>query len=120
MAQTISRKLNIANKSTDDIFIDLDRAQSYIKTIKSDLTDLTNSLKRIKKAYVELRDNPKTKGKFKKTVSKMANGAANKVNKTNALKNSLEASMLKSIAAYSQAMSAFDELDADADSLGTE
>ena len=120
MAQSISRKLSIQNKSTDDIYIDTDSAKSQSNTVKSDLADLCTSLKKLKSIYVELRDHPKTKGKFKKTVNKMVNGASNKLNKTKTVKNSLESSMAQSINDYQEAMNSFNELDQMADDLGNE
>ena len=120
MAQAINRKLNIQNKSTDDIYLDIDRVQSYNTLIKKDLSDLCESLKRIKKAYIELRDHPKTKGKLKKTISKMVNGASNKVSKTKSLKNTLETSLVRSMNDYADAMTSFDELDKMAEDLGND
>ena len=120
MAKTINNKLKISKKSNSDIYIDLDNVPEYNKTIRKDLNEVCESLENLKKIYAELRDHPKTKGKFKKTINQMVKGANNKLKKTKAIKNNLESSLLKSTGEYSNAMNSSKNIDKLADNLGNQ
>ena len=120
MAKTINKKITLNKVDKDEIFLDIDNALTYSNKVKKDLTNIYDSMMRIKKIYAELRDHPKTKGKFKKTISKMANGASKKATKTKAIKSNLESSLKKSISDYREALEAFKKLDSTAEQLGNE
>ena len=113
-------KINLTNTSTDDIYLDVENYNKFITLIKNDLVEINDILKNMKKICVALRDDPKTKGKFKKTVNKLVDGAQKKIVNNNKSKNSLETSMYKSAQEYYEALTAFAELDTMAEDLGNE
>ena len=116
----INSEINLVVTSTDDIFIDGDYILTYSKSVKTTLTNMCSELKTMKSNLDALVNNPKIKGKLRKTMQKLANGVNKKYNKTNAAKNSLESSLSKSIAEYQEAMNSFDELDSMAEDLGND
>ena len=102
--------ITLTNTSVDDIYMDIDLTDSYIKKIQKNLSDINASLVQLRKSYQMLADHPKTKGNIKNQALKIIDKCIRYEKSNEALKISLEAQLSKSATEYAAALSAFDEL----------
>ena len=76
----VKANINLKNTSIDDLYIDADNIVSAKRAIKTDLTNIVNTLNSIETHYKVLRDHKSTKGKWK-DVSSSCVKACNKYEK---------------------------------------
>ena len=112
--------INITNRSTDDIYMDIDNIDQNAKRVKTILSEISDDLAGLRNIYNNLANDSKTKGQFKKSIQDIVTNC-DKYRRANAqVRQQLESSLTKSAAEYVQALRAFDELDSLADDLGNE
>ena len=112
--------ISIPNLSVDDIYLDTENIDAYVKKIKMYLNNINNDLVELKKIYAQFADDPKTKGKMKNQAIKIVENCSKYTKKNDQVRATIEKLLSKSASEYALALSAFDELDALADDLGNE
>ena len=109
--------ISLTNTSLDDIYMDIDASDGYIKKVKKNLSDINYDLVQLRKAYQILADDQRTKGNLRQQALKIIEKCKTYEKANEAVKISLEKQLSTSATEYALALSAFDELGTAADDL---
>jgi Skp family chaperone for outer membrane proteins len=70
MAKTYTKKFELKNPGTSELFIDEDNVVSAKRTVKTDLTNIVNSVNKIGNRFKKFANLKSTKGEWEKVATK--------------------------------------------------